>query len=129
LENPRALTPANSQASATPPPAPKPIAAAGGPVAAPKAPAAAIVFVKDGPFVAQIAALRSPEAADTHWTKVSKLAPDLFAKAQKDVQRADLGAKGVFYRLRAGSFGSRDAANAFCDQVVATGESCIVAAR
>ena len=95
--------------------APKPVAAAGGPATTPSVPAPAntkIALVRNGPFMAQIAALRSEDAANAEWTKVSRLAPDLFANAQKDIQKADLGAKGVFYRLRAGSFASRDAAEA-----------------
>lgn len=132
-ESPRA--PSQEITAATPPAvAPKPVAAAGGPTAAtPPVPApvsnARISIVRNGPYVVQIAALRSEDAADVEWAKASRLAPDLFAQAQKDVQRADLGAKGIYYRLRAGSFASRDAADAFCDQVEASGTKCIVAAR
>lgn len=119
--------------SAPPAVAPKPLAAAGGPSSAPTVPApstnANFAIVRNGPYMAQIAALRSEDAANAEWAKVSRLAPDLFAAAQKDIQRADLGAKGIFYRLRAGSFASRDAADAFCDQVQASGSGCIVAAR
>lgn len=130
-ESPRAA----GQVTAEAPPvaAPKPVAAAGGPVTKPPVPAPAaggnLAIVRNGPFMAQIAALRSEEAANAEWAKAARLAPDLFAAAQKDIQRADLGAKGIFYRLRAGSFASRDAADAFCDQVQASGSGCIVAAR
>jgi cell division septation protein DedD len=130
-ESPRA----SGQVAALAPPAvaPKPLAAAGGPAATPSAPAPLasgnFAIVRNGPYLAQIAALRSEEAANAEWAKASRLAPDLFAAAQKDIQRADLGAKGIFYRLRAGSFASRDAADAFCDQVQASGSGCIVAAR
>jgi len=131
-ETPRA--PSQGLTDAAPPVlAPKPLAAAGGPSSAPTLPApssnANFAIVRNGPFMAQIAALRSEDAANAEWAKVSRLAPDLFVNAQKDIQRADLGAKGVFYRLRAGSFASRDAADAFCDQVQASGSGCIVAAR
>ncbi len=132
---PAALKPSTSvddAALAIAPPVPvKPVAAAGGPAGPSIAPAnaGAISFVRNGPFLAQVAALRSQEAADTEWTKISRLAPDLFNQAQKDIQRADLGAKGVFYRLRAGSFASRSSADAFCDQVQAAGQGCIVATR
>lgn len=131
-ESPRA--PAQGALDGAPPAvAPKPVAAAGGPTGAPPVPApvsnAKIAIVRNGPYVAQIAALRSEDAANAEWAKVSRLAPDLFAGAQKDIQKADLGAKGIFYRLRAGSFASRDAADAFCDQVQSAGSGCIVAAR
>lgn len=129
VESPRTPDAGPAQVAAVAPV--KPAAPAGGPALPAAAPVSAgpIAFARGGPFVAQIAALRSQEAADAEWSKVSRVAPDLFKQAQKDIQRADLGAKGVFYRLRAGSFASRDAADAFCDQLQATGQGCIVAAR
>ena len=42
------------------------------------------------------------------------------------IERADLGARGVFYRLRAGAFGSREGASDFCDAYKSTGGDCIV---
>jgi hypothetical protein len=56
-------------------------------------------------------------------------APDLFIGANLDIQRADLGAKGVFYRLRVGTFPDRDAAKEFCADVKAAGKDCMVVAR
>ena len=86
-------------------------------------------FASDGAFVVQIAAFRSREAADEAWARSARQAPDLYGPADKMIQRADLGARGVFYRLRAGAFASRDEATAFCDAVKAAGGDCIVAQR
>ena len=60
------------------------------------------------------------------WTELNRKKPELFGSATKHIQRADLGAKGVFYRLRVGSFADRADASEFCDAVKAAGDNCIV---
>ncbi|MDX2235349.1 MAG: SPOR domain-containing protein [Hyphomonadaceae bacterium] len=82
-----------------------------------------------GGFVVQIAALRSRGAADAAWDRLSARDPALFAGAQKDVQPADLGPKGQYFRVRAGYFAARDEAARFCERVKAMGQDCIVVAR
>jgi cell division septation protein DedD len=83
-------------------------------------------FSADGAFLVQIAAFRSEEAAESAWRKAASERPDLYRGSGKHIQRADLGAKGVFYRLRVGSFAERSEATAFCDALKASGENCIV---
>ncbi len=66
-----------------------------------------------------------------------KEAKEAFAKMQKKfsslggkspiVVRADLGAKGIFYRLRVGGFADSASAKAFCGSVSAKGQACILA--
>lgn len=82
-----------------------------------------------GAFVVQIAALRSEGAADAAWDRLSARDPALFAGARKDIQRADLGAKGAYFRVRAGYFAGRDEAARFCDRVKTLGQDCIVVVR
>lgn len=79
-----------------------------------------------GAYMVQIAALRDEARAEATWSAITDRHPDIFFGAQKRIQRADLGARGVFYRLRAGAFGSRDQANAFCEAIKSTGNDCIV---
>ena len=86
-------------------------------------------FSSDGTYLVQLAAFRSQEAAETAWSKMSSSKPELYRGGRKQVQRADLGAKGVFYRLRVGSFAERSDASAFCDAVKAGGDNCIVVSR
>ena len=71
----------------------------------------------------------SREAAQSAWTGLQRTAPDLFMGANLDIQRADLGAKGVFFRLRVGSFADREAATGFCSDVKAAGKDCMVVAK
>lgn len=66
-----------------------------------------------------------------------KEARDAFAKMQKKfsslagrsptVVKADLGAKGTYYRLRVGGFASDAEAKKFCGGLSAKGQACIVA--
>lgn len=86
-------------------------------------------FVASGPYVAQLAALRSEAAVDNAWRRFASRAPDLFANAQMDVQRADLGPNGVYHRVRAGYFADRTNASLFCERIRQMGQDCIVAAR
>ncbi len=83
-------------------------------------------FAPRGIYLVQIAALRSEQAADTAWASANREAPDLFVGAEKRIQRADLGAKGVFFRLRAGAFATREEASAFCGALKDRGRDCIV---
>ncbi|MEP1143587.1 MAG: SPOR domain-containing protein [Henriciella sp.] len=86
-------------------------------------------FAATGGFQVQLSALRSEDAAKSAWSNLQNTAPDLFQGATLDIQRADLGAKGVFYRLRIGSFEDRDAAKEFCADVKAAGKDCMVVAK
>lgn len=86
-------------------------------------------FADYGAFHVQLAALRSEQAARTAWTRMQNSAPDLFRGAKLDIQHADLGARGVFYRLRIGTFENREAASGFCADVKAAGKDCMVVAK
>jgi len=86
-------------------------------------------FVANGPYVAQLAALQSEPAVEQAWRRLSSRAPELFANARMDVQRADLGQRGVYHRVRAGYFADRANATLFCDRIRQMGQDCIVVAR
>lgn len=86
-------------------------------------------FVANGPYVAQLAALQSEAAVEQSWRRLSSRAPQLFSSARLDVERADLGARGIYYRVRAGYFPDRANAARFCDRIRQMGQDCIVAAR
>lgn len=83
-------------------------------------------FDLTGPYMVQIAALRDPARAEQTWTALVERNPGLFEGAEKRIQRADLGARGVFYRLRAGAFADREEATSFCTAIKSTGTDCIV---
>lgn len=86
-------------------------------------------FVANGPYVAQLAALQSEAAVDAAWARLATRAPGLFARARLDVERADLGPRGIYFRVRAGYFADRANANRFCDRIEQMGQDCIVVQR
>ena len=86
-------------------------------------------FVSDGPYVAQVAALQSEASVNPAWARLSSRAPQLFESARLDVERADLGARGIYYRVRAGYFADRANATRFCDRIRRMGQDCIAVAR
>lgn len=118
-----------SAATVTEAPPAEAIDAAVDEIAPPPAPSAEPRLVASGPYVVQLAALRSEAAAEQTWRRFASRAPDLFASAELNVEQADLGARGVFYRARAGYFADRDNASAFCERIRRMGEDCIVVAR
>ena len=71
---------------------------------APAEPLPQFAFSDGGEYLVQLAAFRTQDAAESAWSRVSKKSPALYSGAGKRIQRADLGAKGVFYRLRVGAF-------------------------
>jgi hypothetical protein len=74
----------------------------------------------------QLGAFRSTEEAKTTWTKLKRKYPSSLNKLTFGVQKADLGAKGIFYRLHAGPLSDRDAANILCKKLIAKGQGCFV---
>ncbi len=99
------------------------------PTLAPATPVKTAPPTSGGIYVVQLASVRSSEAAEVEWAKASSRAPSLVPKAQKNITTVDLGDKGVWHRVRAGSFDSRAAAAAFCDAYKAAGGDCFVTAR
>ncbi len=83
----------------------------------------------DGKFVVQIASFRSEDQALAAWARLAGRMSASVSSLAPDVQRADLGAKGVYYRLRAASFPTRAAATGFCDQLKKNGSDCLVVRR
>ncbi|MCH2456470.1 MAG: SPOR domain-containing protein, partial [Henriciella sp.] len=83
-------------------------------------------FTANGPFLVQISAVRSQAAADEAWSRVQSRYPDVFTGAEKVVERADLGANGIFFRVRAGRFDTRSDASEFCESYKRVGGDCII---
>lgn len=95
---------------------------------APKPEAAKPVAASGGAYVVQLLALRDEASAQKAWAGLQKKHPSLKGHAS-DIERADLGDKGVFYRLRAAGFASKAEAQSFCAKLKAAGQDCMVKAR
>ncbi len=73
--------------------------------------------IQPGNHFVQLASISSESAASKEWTKLQKTFPALRG-AEYRVQRADLGAKGVFFRIQAGPM-SKDSAKSVCESIKA----------
>jgi cell division septation protein DedD len=81
-----------------------------------------------GKAVLQIGAYESPEIANGAWTTFRSRHANVAARLAQDVQKADLGAKGTWYRLRVGPFADKAAALAACEKLRSEGGTCFVTA-
>ena len=72
--------------------------------------------------------MKSEADAQTVWKKVQVANKDLLGNLSLDIQRADLGAKGVFFRLRAGPL-DEAAAKSLCAELTKRNQGCIVARK
>jgi cell division protein FtsN len=113
---PKAETPKPAQAK------PAPVKAAKAPPAAKAAPAAA-----GGDYVLQIGAYKSEAEANTAWKTYQARHPIVGGFAP-NILRVDLGSKGVWYRLRIGSF-DKAGASAMCGKLKADGGGCFPARK
>lgn len=95
------------------------------PQAAPQQSSPPVVESSDG-WRVQISAHRSQEEADAAWIDFVAAYPDLARGRAPEIVRADLGERGVYYRLRVTTAPSRVAATQFCDILKARGQDCLV---
>ena len=82
-----------------------------------------------GGVVLQIGAYKSQAAADTAWKTYKAKHSALVSGYSDDIQQADLGEKGTWYRLRIGGIYNREVASALCERLRADGGACILLGR
>ena len=95
------------------------------PTPTPKVTASAAPIVAKGGRI-QVAALRSERDALDQWARLQKAHGDLLGGLTPHVQRVDLGAKGIFFRLQAGPIDGRGAAKALCAKLQKRKSGCLV---
>lgn len=74
----------------------------------------------------QLGAYRSEEEAEAAFAKMQKKFSEL-EEMDAIIVKADLGAKGVYYRLRVGGFADAASAKEFCGELSGKGQACILA--
>lgn len=74
----------------------------------------------------QLAALRDESAIEAEWARLVKRHPAVLGTLERRVERVDLGAKGIWYRVQAGAFSDRPSADAACRTLLGQGGSCKV---
>ncbi|MCR6671476.1 SPOR domain-containing protein [Devosia ginsengisoli] len=83
------------------------------------------INAEGAPAYVQLASLRSEaEARQAAQNLITRFGP-LFGGANIEVQRVDLGARGVYYRVRVPAT-SQEAANLICSNVQSAGGDCVV---
>lgn len=106
---PRSLAPPPSQMAAATPPKP-----------------AASVPASGGGYVLQIGAFKSQAEAASAWKSYQAKHAALLSGYSDNIQQADLGEKGTWYRLRVGGFADKEVATALCDRLKADGGACML---
>jgi hypothetical protein len=99
---------------ALPDPLPEPAA----PAALARSPAAV------GSFAVQVAAVPERGQVAAEWERLAVRFPLLNGLELQQAQSVEVAGKGTFYRVLAGSFGSRAEAEAVCERLRAAGGAC-----
>ena len=120
-------------AKTSPPPKPPTVVAAtggaNGPIdltpgkTAPRIPAGS-----GGGFLVQVSSQRSQETALSTFRDLQRRYPGILGDREPNIQRADLGERGVYYRVRVG-YPTRDEAVRMCENLKSAGGDCILATR
>jgi hypothetical protein len=84
--------------------------------------------VARGNYVVQLASLRSEDVAVSTFRGLQQRFA-LLQQASPDIQRADLGDRGIYYRLRVGPYQTREEAVDLCERLKAAGGDCLVQRR
>jgi len=79
-----------------------------------------------GAYQVQLASVLSEQAALAEWGRISGKNKDILGAYAPTVTRADLGDRGVFFRLRTGPLADKAAADALCASLAAANVGCIV---
>ena len=77
-------------------------------------------------YVVQVSAQRSKADAEASFRSLQEKFPRQLGGRTAIIRRADLGAKGIFYRAFVGPFASAGEADQFCGRFKAAGGQCII---
>lgn len=94
-------------------------------IALPSAPAVKASTAASGSWQVQLISSPNKNAMESSWKNLSSKY-NVLQGLPHEVETADLGAKGTYYRLKAGAFATRDGADKLCNDIKALGGSCIV---
>jgi len=119
--DPRALTSDDAAA----PPTQRALTSPAPQMAATPARAAAVNDAVEG-YVVQVSSLRSEADARASFRSLQEKFPNLLGDRTAIVRRADLGAKGIYYRAMTGPFATAGEADQLCSSLKAAGGQCII---
>jgi outer membrane biosynthesis protein TonB len=126
--------PASATTATAPAPSP-PSATAAPPAAAPPAPERKTAHAAAPPppaaasgkgYRLQLGSVRTPDAATKEWERLKSEQGDLLGSLGFTAARADLGARGIYYRIQAGPIADAAAAERQCNELKRRGVGCIL---
>ena len=79
-----------------------------------------------GATLVQVSSQKTEEGAISSYRSLQQRYPNILGSFKPTIVRADLGAKGVYYRVRVGPFSGGDATR-LCEDLKAAGADCIIA--
>jgi hypothetical protein len=79
-----------------------------------------------GAVQVRLGSLRTPEAAREEWQRLKRANGDLLGELRANAVSADLGERGIWYRIMAGPL-DEAAAEKLCDEMKRRNHGCIVA--
>jgi SPOR domain len=79
-----------------------------------------------GDYAVQVLSQHNEEEVQSSFRALQSKYPKLLGGREPMVRRADLGAKGVYYRAMVGPFASAKQANELCSRLKTAGGSCII---
>ncbi len=94
--------------------------------AAPPPPQALAQAPARGGYLVQVSSQRSESEAQAALRSLQAKYPNLLGGQPATVRRAELGARGVFYRAMIGPYASREQATQLCNSLKAAGGDCLV---
>ena len=80
---------------------------------------------KTSKYQLQLGAYKSSADAEKGKERLNKKYKELLNKQEYYIEKADLGAKGTFYRLKIISFGSEASARKLCDELRLKKQACL----
>lgn len=90
----------------------------------PQKPAAGAAAARS--YVVQLASVPSAADAEREWVRLQQAYPDLLGSRSADIDAAEIGDRGIFYRVRTGPFEDRGAARELCRALNGAGQECLV---
>src|SRR5262245_25485528 len=123
---PLSLDPGAPASDATPTPPTQRALTLPAPRVAAAPPPAAAANAAAGEYVVQVSSQRSEADAQASFRSLQKKFPSQLGDRTAIVRRADLGAKGIYYRAMTGPFASAGEADEFCGSLKAAGGECII---
>src|SRR5690606_9549195 len=88
--------------------------------------APALAASPEARYRVQLGAFREEQLARKAWEDMSREAASVVGQSGPAIQRADLGERGIFYRLQAGAFGQIAEAKSACKALEKRRIACFV---